>query len=250
VGTAKTARSVLSSMFGLAARTGAIAANPVRDAAPATGSVRKAPRALTRLQTEEVSDALRSMRRAVDLDIPDLVDWMFGTGMRIGEACAIREGVLDLVAGTVEVDATVIRVKGRSLVLQEHPKTAAGWRVLALPPNLEDMLKRRQNELRLRGPQGVVFGSPTGKLRDPNNTSGDLRECLDRIGCLDGDGTGPFAWVTSHTFRKTVATRMDEAGASPRQIADQLGHSKPSMTQDLYMGRKVVCVDASRILAR
>jgi Phage integrase family len=47
-----------------------------------------------------------------------------------------------------------------------------------------------------------------------------------------------YGWVTSHTFRKTVATRLDEAGMSARQIADQLGHSRPSMTLDVYLGRQ------------
>lgn len=46
--------------------------------------------------------------------------------------------------------------------------------------------------------------------------------------------------VTSHVFRKTAATILDEAGLSARQVADQLGHARPSMTQDTYMGRKLV----------
>jgi integrase len=31
-------------------------------------------------------------------------------------------------------------------------------------------------------------------------------------------------------LRKTVATLMDDAGLPARALADQLGHSKPSMT--------------------
>ncbi|RRO13139.1 hypothetical protein EIL87_26230 [Saccharopolyspora rhizosphaerae] len=54
-----------------------------------------------------------------------------------------------------------------------------------------------------------------------------------------------FAWVTSHVFRKTAATILDEAGLTPRLIADQLGHSRPSMTQDVYMGRKAVSREAA-----
>ncbi|GHF47738.1 integrase [Amycolatopsis bartoniae] len=52
-------------------------------------------------------------------------------------------------------------------------------------------------------------------------------------------GTEGFAWVTSHVFRKTCATILDEARFTPRQIADQLGHARPSLTQDVYVGRKV-----------
>lgn len=43
-------------------------------------------------------------------------------------------------------------------------------------------------------------------------------------------------WVIPHTFRKTVATRLDEAGLW-RMVADQLGHSRVSMTQDTYFDR-------------
>ncbi|MEU4802365.1 hypothetical protein [Actinosynnema sp. NPDC023587] len=44
--------------------------------------------------------------------------------------------------------------------------------------------------------------------------------------------------MTFRTFRRTVATLLDQAGLTARQIADILGHSRPSMTQDVYMGRR------------
>ena len=44
-----------------------------------------------------------------------------GTGLRIGEALAVRWDDLDLKAGTVEVRWTVLRVKGRGLVLKPFP---------------------------------------------------------------------------------------------------------------------------------
>ncbi|WP_324276733.1 tyrosine-type recombinase/integrase [Blastococcus brunescens] len=67
----------------------------------------------------------------------------------------------------------------------------------------------------------------------------------DEDGSLQGRGRrathplrgGSWSKVTSHTFRKSVATRLDEAGLSPRQVADQLGHANPSMTLDVYFGR-------------
>jgi integrase len=255
-GAAKTTRTVLAGMFDWAIGQDAMQANPARGTVK-IGSTGKAAVALTREQVDVVSDGLRASRRAVELDMADLVDWMLGTGMRIGEACAIRAASLDLDAGIVEVDATAVRHKGRGMVIQLRPKTAAGWRRLALPAGLVEMLRRRAGELRwaarsvtMFNPDlgeyfeqvnpGVVFPSPGGHLRDPSNTSGDLREVLAPFG-ID---------ATFHTFRKTVATRMDEAGLSARTIADQLGHSKPSMTLDVYMGRKVVSAEAARILDR
>ena len=242
---ARSARSAMSGIFGLAVRHDILAVNPTRDTSPIT-STRKPPESLTPDQVDDLCDKLRADQEAVKHDLPDLVEWMLATGCRIGEACAARDAVLkldfDKMTGTWEINATIIRVHGQGLIIQERPKTAAGWRVLALPRFAVAMVQRRRGELRLQGPQSVLFPSPRAKaLRDPSNTPGDLRAALDRLG---------FAWVTSHTFRKTVATRLDEAGLTARQIADQLGHARPSMTQDVYMGRQVVNAAAAKILER
>ena len=69
-----------------------------------------------------------------------------------------------------------------------------------------------------------LFPAPEGGLHDPSNTQADLRQALTAVG---------YPWVTSHVFRKTVATLMDKAGRTARDIADQLGHAHPSMSQDL-----------------
>ncbi|MBT2594556.1 tyrosine-type recombinase/integrase [Arthrobacter sp. ISL-72] len=57
-------------------------------------------------------------------------------------------------------------------------------------------------------------------------------------------------WVTSHTFRKTLATLLDGQGLSARIGADQLGHAQVSMTQDVYMGRKVIHTEVADVLDR
>lgn len=43
--------------------------------------------------------------------------------------------------------------------------------------------------------------------------------------------------MTFHTFRKTVATLLDESGLTARQIADVPGHANPWTTDNSYMGR-------------
>ncbi|MHB8187766.1 MAG: tyrosine-type recombinase/integrase [Dermatophilaceae bacterium] len=55
-------------------------------------------------------------------------------------------------------------------------------------------------------------------------------------------------WVFPHTCRQTVATMLDQTGLSARTIADQLGHSRISMTQDVYMGRCAVDESAAAAL--
>lgn len=242
-GAAKSAKSALSGMCKLALLYDAIDVNPVRDTISVSSGRKDPPRALTPEQTDDLCDRLRSDAQAVErFDLADLVEFMLGTGARIGEACAARHSVIDLDAGVWEINATLVRVKGKGMTIQTRPKTAAGWRILALPSFAVGMIRRRGSELTMSSGLDVIFGSPHVRaLRDPSNTAADLRLVLDRLG---------YDWVTSHTFRRTVATRLDDAGVSARQIADQLGHSQPSMTQDRYMGRQVVSADAARILER
>ena len=56
--------------------------------------------------------------------------------------------------------------------------------------------------------------------------------------------------MTSHSFRKTVATLIDDEGLSARIGADQLGHAKVSMTQDRYMSRGRVHTQVAELLDR
>jgi len=275
-GAAKTARACLSSMFSLAIDDGAVTANPVRDASLRIDTTaKKAPRALTPQQTDRLVQLFRSSSRAGDLDLPDLIDWMLATGARIGEALALRMGetagrpLLDLDAGTWEVNGTAVRVPKQGMVVQPRTQTAAGWRIVAVPDFAVEMVRRRLMSP-LRPDTDLVSPTPVaGTLRDPTNVSTDLRQLLDGFECDACGGTGfqpgtsrtaagrpvrcaegPWSWVTSHTFRKTVATRLDEAGFTPRQVADQLGHANPSMTLDVYFGRQVVSADAARVLGR
>ncbi len=87
--------------------------------------------------------------------------------------------------------------------------------------------------------ESPVFPDTLGGLRDPSNTRRALRRALDRAG---------FQKVTSHVFRKTTASLLDEAGLSSRRTADQVGHARPSMTQDVYMGRKAIDARAAAAL--
>ncbi len=83
------------------------------------------------------------------------------------------------------------------------------------------------------------FPDAVGGYRDRNNVERDFR--------MVRDGTA-FDWVVPHPYRKTVATMLDQVGLSARTIADQLGHSRISMTQDVYLGRRAVDEGAASAL--
>lgn len=116
-------------------------------------------------------------------------------------------------------------------------KTRTGECLLALPDSAVEVLRERfKSGGRLDQP---VFPDLKGGFRDPNNVRRELRQAR---------GDGDLAWITSHTFRKTAATILDEAALSARLIADQLGHARPSMTQGVYLTRRAVDDQAARAL--
>jgi integrase len=235
--TAKLTRTVISGVLGLAVRNGALPSNPARDVARIATRPAQPPRALTPEERVEWISRLRADKDAVRKDLPDLCEWMLATGVRIGESLALHWDDVDLDAGLVRIDYTVIRIKGAGL-LRKSTKSLTGARTLPLPQFAIDMLRRREL---LSGGRGPVFPDALGGWRDPSNTSRDLRNAR---------GSTDFAWVTSHVFRKTAATELDRAGLTARQIADQLGHAKVSMTQDRYLGRRAMGRDAADALER
>ncbi|MEJ3652543.1 site-specific integrase [Actinomycetes bacterium KLBMP 9759] len=234
---AKTLRTVLSGMVGLAVRYGALDSNPVRDVGRIE-SDRSSARALSLAEATDLRAKIHADERCKGWDLVDFTDFMLATGLRIGEAAAVTWDALDLDAGTVEVRGTVIRVKGVGLTIKPRPKSKSGYRTLELPAWAVAMLDRRRAGARSND-WNVVFSAPLGGLRDPSNTQADLRVVFADAG---------YGWVTSHVYRKTVATMMDASGLTARQAADQLGHAKVSMTQDNYFGRKVAKTGAAEVL--
>jgi len=102
------------------------------------------------------------------------------------------------------------------------------------------VVKNRRRSLPLCSP--VVLVSPVAErdgVREPRHTRGDLRAASSNAG---------FGHITSHVLRKTRATMLGHAGLSARAIAAQLGHANPSLTQDVYLGRKVASTGAAAAL--
>jgi integrase len=144
---------------------------------------------------------------------------------------------IDLDRSALVVEWTIVRVPGLGLV-RKRTKSSASDRTLALAPWCVAMLRSRRKRARVTGP---VFPTSTGTWRDRDNVSGDLRRVR--------AGTS-FDWFVSHTARRTVATLLDGEGLSARDIADQLGHARVSMTQDVYMGRRIASGGAADSLGR
>lgn len=154
----------------------------------------------------------------------------------------MQDDAIDWHGETVAIRANVVRVKQVGLVRHEG-KTFSAQRVLPLPAFALAMLKERRPDDVVPG--SIVFPNSRGHAhgrgswRDPQNTGARLRDALDRAG---------YGWVTSHVFRKTAATVLDQAGLSARAIADHIAHARPSITQDVYMDERAAGREAAQAL--
>ncbi len=224
--TAKLTRSVLSGICGWLVRRGVLAVNPVRDLTPLELDRDRTARALSVEELRGWLALLDSNEFARRHDLPELARFMVATGLRLGEALGVTWADLDLGSGTLVVQRTIVRVKGQGLVAK-RVKSRASERALLLPPWCLELLRARR--VRLGAFEGPIFPDARGGWRDRSNVGKAFRQVR---------GGSEFEWVRTHTYRKTVATLLDQSGASARMIADQLGHSRVSMTQDVYLGRR------------
>lgn len=226
--TAKLTRTVLSGVCGYLSRQGALQFNPVRDAGRLEADHDRTPRALTPVEVRHWLALLDESEDARRNDLPTLARFILATGLRIGEALGVRWSDIDFDHGLLSVQRTLLRLRGKGIV-ESAPKSKSSIRVLVLPGWCLTMLQNRRR--RIGSLDGPVFPDAKGGYRDKNNVGAAFRRVR--------TGT-PFEWVKPHTYRKTVATILDNQGASARMIADQLGHARVSMTQDVYMGRRAV----------
>ena len=247
----KTIRTVVSQVLRLAVQHEAIRDNPVRHLDPIERGSRR-PRALTAEERKRFlawmqgrSDdkvQARAQAAARRRDLPDLVTFMLGTGVRIGEALAVRWCDVDLegvpvVEGDelravpiVAITGNVVRHRGKGL--HRHAgKTEMALRIVPLPRFVVATLAQRE----VHGPEVPIFPAAGSKRpglnwMDPNNMSTYIREARQAAG---------MDWpVTSHTFRKTAATIWHDSGLlTDRQKADLTGHAKISTLTDIYVAR-------------
>jgi integrase len=250
LGSAKTARTVLGSILGLAVRHEALDGNRLRDAQPphkgkAREGERDTGRAFTRAELADVLAKADRDETAKAYDLADLLHLLAGTGARISEALALRWEHVDLDAGEIHIQGT---------------KTKGSLRVVTVPAWLVDRLRSRRAE---RGAWGLVFPTPEahpvqiredvkgprwqaragesipasrwgGRKTDPHQPR-DRRDVTRKLrAILDEAG---YPWATAHTFRRTVGDLVSEA-AGPTEAANMLGHARPSMTLDHYTDRR------------
>ena len=142
------------------------------------------------------------------------------TGIRFGEAIALRVQDVNLDRRQITVRRSATKVTGRGVV--EGSTKNHGVRSVPLPAFLAEDLRE---QLGGRAPEVPVFpGREGGYL-----SIGELRWVFDKAAASIGK-TG----FVPHELRHTAASLAISAGANVKVVQRMLGHKSATMTLDLY----------------
>lgn len=208
------ARNVLHAVFNMAVDGSMINRNPV--AGVKTPPVVTPPRHyLTVEQVGKLADAIES---PYDL----LVLVLAYSGIRFGEAAALRRSHCDLEGSRLHISESLAEVAGK---LHFGTTKTHRQRVVALPTSIRDKLQCHFDEAAIPS-DGLVFTSPNGRaLRYSNFRRRQWTSAIEKAG---------FAGLEIHELRHTAASLMINHGGDPKLIQTQLGHSSISITYDIY----------------
>jgi integrase len=155
-----------------------------------------------------------------------------GTGMRRGELCGLRWGVVDLDQAMISVERSLeetnagLRLKG--------PKTRHGNRRISLPDLVVDTLRShrvRQIETRLAlgqgrpGAEDYVFCEVDLSPLHPDRLSQQWARAANTIELPE---------ITFHALRHTHASALIAAGLNVVAVSRRLGHGSPAITLKIY----------------
>ena len=222
--TIRTAYTVLRAILDTAVRDGAIGINPAAAIKRPKVTSKEATH-LTPTQVADLLDAAGGTRYA------PLFELLVHTGLRRGEALALRWTDIDLDRGLLRVRGTLARIDG-SLVVTE-PKTAKSKRFVPVSSPAGSLLlnvRRAQAAERLHAGSawhetGYVFTTETGEPCDPRNALRAFKVAAVRAG-------QPKAGL--HTLRHSAASVMLSHGVPLKVVSEILGHSSIAITGDVY----------------
>lgn len=146
-------------------------------------------------------------------------------GLRPGELLGLRWATVDLAAGHIDVEQVASEVSGKLYI--RRPKTDTSLRRVLLPRLAIDALhEHRKLQLRAGAAGDIVFPATEGGYQHRSTLSARTwKPALEHLGL-------PIRGL--HQLRHSYATCALGAGIPVHVVAAVLGHSKPSITLDVY----------------
>jgi integrase len=225
VPTIRKAHGLLRNALGEAERLELVTRNAARLVRPPSPPPRKV-RAL------EFAEARRLLAVAEGERLYPLVVLAITTGLRRAELLGLRWQDVNLDAGLLGVEQTLLRVSGR--LIFAPPKSETSDRTVPVPPTavgaLADHMRRQGEERAAAGRSwqdfGLVFPSTIGTPMEPRNVNRWFDELRLRAG---------LPWLRLHDLRHAFATFLRrDSGSDLTLIKETMGHSQISITADLY----------------
>lgn len=149
------------------------------------------------------------------------------TGLRMGEALALRWDDLDWTNHILHIRHTISRVwldqngKKKSLLIIAEPKTQSSLRVVPVCSKLVKILEKYP----FRQQTGFILTN-NGSFVSPRTFEYRYKKILKESGVEE---------VNYHTLRHTFATRCIEADVDIKSLSEILGHADASITLNTYV---------------
>jgi integrase len=224
----------LSAALAAAVRERRLARNPAADAKPPTAREAKAPE-MACWTAGQLAAFLRWA--AGHSEHHPLWHVLAATGMRRGEALALRWRDVSLDAATVSIrrSAGVVRNRGEAPVIVEGDTKSGKPRVVDLDAATVAVLRayrkaRGSMALQLARDDALVFADHEGRTRYPEGVS--RRFGMDLARCRKAGADLPV--IRLHALRHTHATILLSAREPVHVVSRRLGHASPTITMAIY----------------
>ncbi|PWB55366.1 MAG: hypothetical protein C3F13_04545 [Anaerolineales bacterium] len=217
--------TLLHSSLEFAVKMGTIPRNPASYAKPP-----KAPEKEMQILNE--TQANQFLVSALEHRWSALFHLAMVTGMRQMELLGLKWEDLDWLRQTIKVERQLVRTNGKNVEFST-PKTKFGKRSLKLAGNDIQVLRRhseRQQALRVKAGKkwvenGLIFTNSVGGPINPRNLLREFTTLLAAAG---------LPRIRFHDLRHTAASLMLNHGIPPLIVSRRLGHSRVSITLDIY----------------
>jgi len=204
--------------------------NPITDTELPTWAPDERPRAVRAPSSSEVV-AILEMARFTEQRVAVLIRLVAATGMRRGEACALRWSDIDNDAGTVVIDEGVIGTPGGGAVARA-PKTQASRRTVAVgPATLTQLasLHEEQDKLAQRCDVPLPEGSFVFSF-EPGGSAPPHPDTMSHAFAEVRDAAGVACDVHLHSLRHFQSTELDRV-ISEAQKQARLGWATVHMAR-------------------
>lgn len=151
---------------------------------------------------------------------------MIYTGCRRGEIAGLRWEAISFEKREIEINNTILYVHGEG-TYSSDPKTETSNRKLVITDDLLKVLDDYKLECEHKGLKlnGYVFTQANGKPINP---------CSITDFCDNFSYKHNLPHIHPHAFRHSVATNLIHQNIDVVTVSHMLGHSKPSITMDIY----------------